>query len=273
MDTILKPILLESFTDKLFFTKNNDAITFKIFNLNQEHFQEDNSFLNIVCIQAFVANECAGYISLSYLSDEIKNKYFNNVMDYFIWTHGTTQLQTLYNDCNLIAINEIIEQKLGSSEQLTHAKADQSYDNLSLSEKYAFLYNVIETKYSCAYDNFISFRHNRPNVEMVCVYNEQDKKCKNFDSFPFISENRENLTNFRQQGISQALYKVGGLLMQYWGMNIHSSNIQSHDGKKMWSILENHPCFNVMLDSYLTTNTKNRDNLISQERKKLVVLA
>lgn len=268
--TTLKAIDYRTITDRNFQTFDKEDITFKIFSLEEEHFREDNSFLNLFCIQAFIKVECAGYLTLSYLSEDMKNKYFNSCFDYYIWTYGNDYLQTCYT-------HNKIEGLVSSLEKLFQNYSDysdniQKYNLLNSEEKLDFFKTIINHKYSATYNNFLSFRHNRPNVEMVCVYNENDKNCKSFDSFPFQSLPRKNKINFRKKGISQALYEIGGLLVQKYDMNIYCSNLQTDDGKKMWNILENHPKFNVMLDSYLAINTMNRAQLISRERKKLLVI-
>lgn len=268
--TILKAIDFRTITNREFKTFDKKDITFKIYSLDEEHFREDNSFLNLFCIQAFVNNECAGYLTLSYLSEDMKSKYFNSCFDYYVWTYGNDYLQTSYCHNKLDGLISSLEKSFQYHEDYINNSAQ--YEKFNLEQKLDFLKNIINAKYSSTYNHFLSFRHNRPNVEMVCVYNESDKNCKSFDVFPFESSPRESQSNFRKKGISQALYEIGGLLVQQYNMNIYCSNLQTEDGKKMWNILENHPKFNVMLDSYLALNTTNRTQLISKERKKLLVI-
>lgn len=268
--TTLKTIDYRTITDRNFKTFNNEHITFKIFSLEEEHFREDNSFLNMFCIQAFVQGQCAGYLTLSYLSEDMKNKYFNSCFDYYIWTHGNDYLQTCYAHNKTDGLISSLENAFQNYTDYINNK--ETYKILETDKKLEFFKIIIDKKYSCTYNNFLSFRHNRPNVEMVCVYNEQDKNYKNFETLPFQSLPRNSQNNFRKQGISQALYEIGGLLVQKNNMNIYCSNLQTSDGKKMWGILENHPKFNVMLDSYLSINSMNRTQLILTERKKLLVI-
>jgi hypothetical protein len=261
----IHPDFLQSRT---FVTKNLQPIDFKLFYLDKEPALNGEASFNLCAVQALVNNEPAAYIS-----DNIKNQFFNNSLEFYIFQSGTKAMQEAYQQNNLEVLIPLLYNKLGFGDLIL----DNTKDNSKIYKKnLKFLTKYIEEERGSEYHSFINYWHNRPNVEMMCVYNEKDKNYKVFDSYPFMSEARpkknEQLTNFRGQGISQALYEVAGLWMQSKNMHVHASTTQSEDGKKMWNILENHPKFQVLLDSYMSRPTTNRKQLQEKERKKINVL-
>lgn len=234
-----------------FYTKSNMPITFDCYHYFSEEL--DNIPFNYTAVQALVDNEVAGYILISYLSQETKDKFFQSPLDYFIYYHASEEVKSFYYQKQYDKVQDIIlkNNKFLEISDIYKSLLCEKYEeckieNLSLQTLELFAHKHYFTKHS----NFITQWLNKPNVEMICVYNELDKKVKNFTSYPFTQEVRENLISFRGQGIAQSLYAKAGSILQQNNLHLYASNTQTSNGQKMWSILENHPKFQVCLDSY-----------------------
>lgn len=77
--------------------------------------------------------------------------------------------------------------------------------------------------------------------------------------------------NYRGKGIAQKLYEQAAILTKELGLNLYASNTQTNDGQQMWNKLASLPHFNVMIETFLTTETTNRKLLVEKNRKKLSI--
>lgn len=265
-------IPLSQLTDKKFYTFDQELIDFKIHFVKEEPTVNRHSIYSLFSVEALINNEPAGYILLSYISEDIKNKYFNNILEYYIYRHSDSEsIEEAYQNNDLENLCLLLNKKLGSGYQLFGFSEPLPYTTKTIQKHFNILKTYIEEKYTNHYADFISYSYNRPTVEMMRVYNEKDSKYKTFHTCP-AEECPRNPNSFRSKGISQALYAVGGLVTQFYGMNLYASATQTEDGKKMWNILEQLPHFKVLIDSFNTVNTTNRKQLIIKERKKLIVV-
>lgn len=256
--------LSKNFIENSFYTKDNKCIDFKCHTYTSEQL-EDNPF-NYNVIQALVDNQVAGYILTAYISEETQKKLFKSPLDYFIYYHTNERIKQLYVAKKYSDIIELLFEKTSFHE------LKQKYDLINPENKNTLslktLNNFAYKNYLSKYSNFLTQWLNKPNVEMICVYNDLDKKQKDFTSYPFIQEPRLVLTNFRGQGIAQSLYAKACHILQQQNLYLYASNTQTENGQKMWKILENHPKFQVCLDSYAAYLQSSK--II--QRKKLIAL-
>ena len=272
-DIFLDKISPDFLGERQFFTKNREPIRFELWELPKEPPLNGQAIFTLCTVQAFVDDQPAGYVTLAYLSDEIKNRYFKNSMEHYIYQYGNDKIKSAYEDGNLKELVPVLCEKLQLSPNITPPGKNEGLSpEKYLKKQFKFLTKIVDDLRGSDYSSFINYWHNRPNVEMMYVYNQDDKRYKTFNEYPFTHETRTEQKSFRGQGISQALYEVAGLWMQSKNLYLHASTTQSADGKKMWDILENHPKFQVLADTFLTKATHNRKLTIGKERKKLYVI-
>lgn len=209
------------------------------------------------CIEAIINNEKAGYILLSNLSDTIKKAFLDTPLDWYIHKYCSNHiknnwLQGIEKDKCLTDIKNMLN-------------ISMDYDVKAINDYLA------NTSYGLNYISFINYWHNKGNVEYICVYSNEDKNYKSFENFPFEHHEREVRTHYKGQGIGQALYLVGSSLLDKLNLHIYESNTQTEEGKKVFGKLTKHPKFNVISESILSITTQNRKELVSIDRRKLIL--
>ena len=229
-------------------TYDNKPITFDCFFIN-EH---EDSHMTQLIVKASFNGEMAGYISLLYLSEENKNKYFSNVIDYYFNKKISKYFKDLYQqDFHKFCL------------EFNHIY------NTSINNKSEFN-EYIEKQTTNDYIKFISFYLNKPYPEIVAVYSEQDLKSKDFSEFPFMSNPRK-LTNFLGKGIGTSLYHASCVILKKENLELYASNNQTEDGQRMWRHLSQNSKFITLSDTYLTSLTQDRNNVIEMKRKKITI--
>lgn len=234
---------LQGYQDKL-----GHTIHFNVFFINDR----ESSHLTQLIVQANIDNEVAGYISLLYLSEDNKNKYFSSVWDYYYHKKMSAHLKSLLeNDVGTFctAVNQSFNIKVTNLEQFK---------------------DYIQDLFSNEYTKFMSFYLNKPYPELVTVYSENDKTCKHFTEIPFINVERKK-TNFLNRGIANAIHHAACTILKKQNMFLYASNNNTEDGKRLWQHLTKNPKFITLSDYYLGTLTNNRDKLIQLQRHKLTV--
>lgn len=267
-----------------FFTKDGRKIFFirSSVNLKIKHdFINSFNLLGYIrsfyAIQAIVDKEPAGYILLAYISRENKEKYLNNVTDWWIHKYAPESTQLLWieakdnmniheADLNKHKVLDYVIKSLSlelDTNDLNNSNIQQKIDSINK--------HLENTQHYSAYISFIEYWVNKPNVEYSCIYNQEDKKYKTFNKYPFEQKNRKTNNNFRGLGIAQSLYEVATLWMNDLNLDLYASKTQTKEGQKMWTIFDTLPKFKVMTDTFLTTSTTNRKVLIEEKRKKLTL--
>lgn len=258
MTTFIEHNNLVFLQDRQFFTKDGKKIEFSCTFIQPEIDVDDllATCKSFHAIEAFIEKKPAGYILLAHIDKNIQEKYFGSVLDWIVLQSGNHDIKQQWL--------KKPEQCISFLQQLLDTKANTLKDI----EEFVFK----EQHYlGVKYQIFIDYWVDKPNVEFSCVYNQEDKKHKTFQEFPFPHETRKELINFRGQGVAQALYAVSGLWMQSKNLYLYSSSNQTADGKKIWTILENLPNFQILATSYLSTLTSNRKDLIKKSRQQLYV--
>lgn len=232
-----------SYQDK----KGND-IEFNAFLLNER----EDSHLTQLVVQASIDKEIAGYISLIYLSDENKFKYFNTPWDFYYNQKMQPYLKNLF--CNdwlsfCKEINKIYEVDISTTEEFK-----------------LFATKIVDNEYK----KFISYYLNKPYPEIVTVYSDKDKNFKNFSEFPFLNIERKKI-NFLNRGIANAIYHFSCQILKKNNMCLYASNNQTSDGQRMWEKLEKNPKFLTLSDNYWGNLTTDRKNLINIQRKGITI--
>lgn len=228
--------------------KNGNKIDFNIFFFKTK----EESCLTQLILQASVNNEVAGYISLLYLSEENKKTYFNSPWDFYYNQKMPVHLKHLFNNDWTSFCNEI--------------KNSYMVDILSKEDFKVFATNNVNNEYK----KFISYYLNKPYPEIVTVYSDDDKNCKDFSEFPFMNIKRK-ATNFLGQGIANAIYHCACQVLKKENMSLYASNNQTADGQRMWKQLEKNPKFLTLSDSYWGSLTTDRKNIIEVQRKSLTI--
>lgn len=234
---------LETYQDK-----DGNKILFDLFFIEER----EESHLSQFIVQASIDGEIAGYMSILYLSDTNKSKYFNSAWDYYYHKKMPLNLKTLFDKKDndfFKKVHELFNVKLDTQEEFKH-----------------FAEKFVENEYK----KLLSFYWNKPYPEIVTVYSEQDKKFKDFSDFPFMSYSRKNI-NFLGKGIANAIYHCACHILKKENLYLYESNNQTLDGKRMWSRLEKNPKFLTLSDTYYDTLTTNRNNIIELERKKITI--
>lgn len=248
MDCIVTKIDIENDYINHYFTKDFKPINFDCFYINDK----EDSHMSQLIIQASVDGEVAGYISLLYLSEENKNKYFSTALDYYFNKKMSKKIFELYNDnfeqfC--INFNNIYDSKINNKNDFIE---------------------YVEKEISNDYKKFISFYLNKPYTEIVTVYNEDDYKSKDFSEFPFLTIKRNNI-NFSGKGIATALYHCACKILKKDNLNLYASNNQTKDGQRMWMSFENNPKFLNISDNYYGSLTTDRKGIIEIQRKGITI--
>lgn len=228
-----------------------------------------NNAKTFYAIQAFIDDNPAGYILIGYIPKSIKEKYFNNTFDWFVQRFANDQTKKDW----INALHENNTQKLNTqlieiSKNLLNIDLNKhnSYEN-NLKKVDDFFKN---THYYPAYVSFIEYWVDKPNVEYICVYNENDTQYKVFDKYPIEQLPIKNKINHRSKGLGRTLYKLASKLTETeLDLYLYCSNLQTEHDKKMWNIFDTLPNFHVMIERTLTTETTNRRLLIEKDRKKL----
>ncbi len=228
--------------------KNNQPIDFDVFYIKDK----EESHLSQYIIQANSNGEMAGYISLLFLSKENKEIYFNTCWDFYFNKKMSKHLKNLYvNDWD-----SFIKEVKNSFDIQIQSKEDF--------QNWAVKYSEND------YKKFLSFYLEKPYPEIVAVYSNCDAKYKDFSEFPFMSFSRKPI-NFLGNGFGNALYHASCTFLKNKGLALYASNNQTEDGQRMWRQVEKNNNFLVLSDSYFTTLTSDRKNLIEVHRKKLTV--
>lgn len=234
---------LEDYKDKA-----GHTIDFKVFFIND---REISHFTQLI-VQASVENEIAGYISLIYLSQENKEKYFSSVWDFYYHKKMSGHLKSLLkNDIPgfCAAVNQYFHIQVNSVEEFKDY-IKQLFDN--------------------EYTKFISFHLNKPYPELVTVYSDTDKICKDFSEIPFMNMERKKI-NFLNRGIANAIHHAACTILKQQDMYLYASNNNTEDGKRLWQHLTKNPKFITLSDYYMGTLTNNREQLVQLKRHKLTV--
>lgn len=241
----------------------NKPIIFEVtsFTPSIESLKEEGQILENIktfySIEAIINNEKAGYILLSNLSSPIKENFLNTTLDWYIHKYGSNQLKNnwLHNIDKKQCLIEV--------ENMLQVNCNSDFNTIN---EY-----LNKSTYGLNYISFMNYWHNKGNVEYICVYSKDDKNYKSFESYPFEHHEREQKTHYKGQGIGQALYLIGSILLDKLDLHIYESNTQTEEGKMVFGKLTKHPKFNVISESILTTTTKNRKELIPLERRKLIL--
>lgn len=234
---------LQGYQDKL-----GHNIDFNVFFINDR----ESSHLTQLILQANVGKEVAGYISLLYLSQENKDKYFSSVWDFYYNKKMSGHLKSLLNKDSEAFCTQV--------SQLLNIHINNVEEFKNYTEK--LFYNE--------YTKFISFHLNKPYPELVTVYSDLDKTCKDFSEIPFMSIER-NRTNFLNRGIANAIHHAACSILKKQNMFLYASNNNTEDGKRLWQHLTKNPKFITLSDHYLGTLTQNREQLVEFKRHKLTV--
>lgn len=256
--TLIKQDPLTFLKDRTFFTKDGKKIEFLCTFIQPQIEADDvlSTCKSFHAIEAFIDSKPAGYILLAHIDKQTQEQFFPTVLDWIVLQSGNSEIKKQWLQKPEKCIS-FLQQLLD-----TQAQTLNEIEQYVLKEQHYL---------GIRYQVFIDYWINKPNVEFSCVYNHEDKKYKTFQEFPFIHEVRDDITNYRGQGIAQALYAVSGLWMQSKNLYLYSSSNQTSDGKKIWSVLENLPNFQILATSYLSTLTNNRKNLIKKDRQQLYV--
>lgn len=234
---------LYGYQDKL-----GENIEFKLFFVNDK----ESSHFSQLIVQANVENEMAGYISLLYLSEENKNKYFSSVWDFYLNSKMSFNLKSLLDKDSELFCNEV-----------------NKVFNLQINTVEDFK-NYIEKLFYNDYTKFISFHFNKPYPELVTVYSDSEKTCKDFSELPFMNVERKR-KNFLNRGIANAIHHAACSILKQKNMFLHASNNNTEDGKRLWENLTKNPKFLTLSDTYLGALTNNREQLVEFKRHKLTV--
>lgn len=251
-EKIMQDIVLELNTDnydlKCYEDKIGNKIDFKVFFINDR----ESSHLSQLIVQAYIENEVAGYISLLYLSNENKDKYFSSVWDFYYHKKMPGYLKSL----------------LKNDTQLFCTHVNQAF-NIQVNTLQEFK-NYTEKLFYNEYTKFISFHLNKPYPELVTVYSDSDKTSKDFSEIPFINIERPRI-NFLNKGIANAIHHAACAILKKQNMFLYASNNNTEDGKRLWKHLTKNPKFITLSDCYLGTLTQNREQLVQCTRHKITI--
>lgn len=248
----MQDIVLELNTDnydlKCYEDKIGNKIDFKVFFINDR----ESSHLSQLIVQAYIKNEVAGYISLLYLSNENKDKYFSSVWDFYYNKKMPGYLKSL----------------LKNDTQLFCTHVNQAF-NIQVHNLQEFK-NYTEKLFYNEYTKFISFHLNKPYPELVTVYSDSDKTSKDFSEIPFMNLERPKI-NFLNKGIANAIHHAACSILKKQNMFLYASNNNTEDGKRLWKHLTKNPKFITLSDCYLGTLTQNREQLVQCTRHKITI--
>lgn len=252
-------------------TFNQQHIDITIYDLPENYAQNvKTDFWTQHMIGATINEQPAGYITLSYISDATKNKYFKDVLHYFVYMKSNSVLVSFFED-------QDIEQFVIKASKFMGADIQAQLSTMNKREKVQFLneqYKLIEQwvieKYTPAYIGFIDYWHNKPNIDIIRVHCEKDKTSKDFSVWPFDTIQRQPL-NFRKQGVAKALYIAAGKYMQSLGMCVWQSDTETPEGQKTWKDMEHYCSFKVMMDKCQCFVASGQKHLQEIERKRYIV--
>lgn len=233
----------------LYVDKQGRTIDFNIFFIEEREI----SHLTQLIVQASVDNEVAGYMSLLYLSDNNKTKYFNNTWDFYYNSKMSCHLKNLFHNDFPYFREEI-----------------QRIFDIFITDKKDFQI-YINQRFNNDYNKFISFHLQKPYPELITVYSESDKNSKNFSEFPFTSQARKPI-NFLGLGIANAIYHCACHILKKHNMCLYASANQTADGKRMWKHITKNPQFLALTDHYLGNLNTDRKNIIQLSRAKITLL-
>lgn len=261
---------------KNFINKKGQHIDFKCHSFLPDY--SENLYFTTHIVESIIETQQAGYIILNHLDNQTVKACFSSVMDYFIHFYGEAKHFSVLSNPHSLESIILLSQKLHVYEQDIQSAIENKntvIDTQFIQYYQEKLTHELYAHYSKSYEQFLKNWLNRPHVEMITVYNHEDRYQKSFDAWPYekqarpiksTSNSKNHYDTFRGQGIAQSLYEVAGLWMQSMGMHINSGINQTADGEKMWSILSEHEHFKVLSQSEPSEKNLHKGN------KTLVVL-
>lgn len=200
-------------------------------------------------IQAEVHGDIAGYINIVYIDTQALQDFYQRTLDWFVTSKCNTYLQDLYQRQDIGFFHEM-EKNFHTGIDLSQ----QSFNQLAT----RFNDYLQNSSYQRQYEKFIDYWVNKPNAELIYVYQAEDKVQKDFSSFPFTQQARTHCQNFRGQGIAQKLYAETSRYLQQQGLMLYASKNQTENGQKMWKILEQSASFEISVENSLSTSMRKK---------------
>jgi hypothetical protein len=262
---------------RTFVTRLKESVDFQCYCFLPDY--QENLYFTTHIVEALIHQQQCGYIILNYLDKQTVTECFDNVASYFFHFYGDKQdLEHMAKPDTLEYIVSLSKKLHVYDQDIQQAINKTNKNEPSFSDDFIQYYKErliqhLYLHYGHSYEQFLANWMQRPHVELITVYQADDKFQKNFQAWPYekmaraINAQTGQYDNFRGQGIAQALYEVAGLWMQSLGMYINSGMSQTPDGEKMWNILSEHQHFQV-----LPVTQDNEQNSLQKGNKKLVVI-
>ena len=185
----------------------------------------------------------AGFIKLTYYNPDNCEYKINNVLDYFALL------------------------KSNKDPQLWFDKKDTSFFDFVKKDDFLDVVDYIRNTHQEQYENFIHKWHQKPTVEIVKIYSDNDEKSSHFDYWPHQSKNRESI-NFQKMGLGKFLHYVAAVALKPKNLYLWQSSTQTKEGKDMWESMEKNSQFLICCQTFQKQLENKQINI---ERKYLKV--
>ena len=207
-----------------------------------ENYEPSNSAWIVHMILAEVDNEFAGYLKISYIPESRFDKKYPDLLHFLASTKGWCTLKT---GLELKDLDLIIEEL-----DIYNKYKKPIFDFELKLQALTILTEDVTCIYQEEYRGFKEYHVDKPIIDMVRVYDSSDSYAFSHDYKHSIL--RENLVDFKHQGIGTMLYKEAARWMAEKNLCLYASNTQTEDAKRMWLKLSN-TC-NIKNITPLTTN-------------------
>ena len=94
-------------------------------------------------------------------------------------------------------------------------------------------------KIQAEYKRFLTYHVDKPLIDNVKLYNEYDDQYFSFVG-PFMQTQKRNSNeSYRNQSLAPFLYEAAAEFMSLNNLELHASDTQSPEAKKLWEKMEN----------------------------------
>ena len=224
--------LCELFLDE-YTTKHGEQITFKI---SQDIEGDDNRGWIVHQIDAYVKQNHAGYLKISYIPKDRFDNWYPSIYNYLNQILGLPIAPkfedrsihyTQYNDKDLLKfyknISFILFHEDLSMKQVNLTRK-QLLDQIQIWEK------QLNKKYKNRFDKFKKHFIDNPYVDYIKVFKTGD--------WPGREIQKKSKYDFQRQRIGSALYQKAANFLKQKGLMLRMSDTQSKDAKHIWSYLD-----------------------------------
>lgn len=225
-----------------FKTKTGQSINLQCFDL-QEDIVKSRLF-DSIAIQASVDGEVAGYVKITYISQEKASK-LAEPFDYFIYKiYGSDEkVVDAYESRDV----KFLLEKLALKDLNISQENFNSLSKFQVNELFEQYKGIINVTYKNQFNSMVDYWVGKPSIELIRVFSEKDDFYTDYSTPGYPSVDRLNTKNWQGQKVGAALYEASAKWCQSKDMELWGSTTRTEDAKRMWKIMEKLPNFFVSM--------------------------